>query len=325
MCQWEGEVDSGATAGRRGGRTRELTVHSTGQRSSPPVNHAPKYQGQTHYILIWTSATYERSTLGLCSLGPVWWRPRRWWGYEVESRSARSPHTTTDPPSRHVQEDVRHQPRDLRLKDRHRASLTLLSSLVPSDLLVRVRYENPLPPPPFPPKLVDIPTSLSRYGKPSYVTQLIRETPYPMMVDAECGMPLDLLTYRGLWDGRGTAGQSAINLSSSPIRPMSDGESCLPPRNQHSQPCYLSRAVSVCRGAGQAAGWAHRALGGSSPRSRPPFLELTKPSSPHRLCLLILQRSTRPDHYPHSILKTRTCSRTRILLHRTRIWPRPTR
>ncbi|KAL7409175.1 RNA polymerase II-associated [Mrakia frigida] len=73
-----------------------------------------------------------------------------------------------------------------------------------TDLLVRVRYENPLPPPPFPPKLVDIPTSLSRYGQPSYVTQLIRETPYPMMVDAECGMPLDLLNYKGLWEGGGT-------------------------------------------------------------------------------------------------------------------------
>jgi hypothetical protein len=38
---------------------------------------------------------------------------------------------------------------------------------------------------------------------------MIRETPFPMMVDAECGMPLDLLTYPGIWTGHGREGESS--------------------------------------------------------------------------------------------------------------------
>ncbi|CED84583.1 Putative RNA polymerase II regulator [Phaffia rhodozyma] len=69
------------------------------------------------------------------------------------------------------------------------------------DLLVRVRYENPLPPPPFPPKLLDIPTSISRYARPSFTSNLAKAIPLPMMVDAECGMPLNLLGYPAIWEG----------------------------------------------------------------------------------------------------------------------------
>ena len=124
-------------------------------------------------------------------------------GGELE-RLARFPHTPTCPRLiQHVKEDVS----TLSLVPVH-SLVCPLTYVVCSDLLVKVRYENPLPAPPFPPKLLDIPTSLARYGKPSYVTQLIRETPYPMMVDAECGMPLDLLAYKGLWDGSGTQRQS---------------------------------------------------------------------------------------------------------------------
>ncbi|CUA75989.1 RNA polymerase II-associated protein 1 homolog [Schizosaccharomyces pombe 972h-] [Rhizoctonia solani] len=70
------------------------------------------------------------------------------------------------------------------------------------DLLVKVRYTNPLPAPPCPPKLLNIPTHPNRYVKPEFTATLAAETPLPMVVDSECGMPLDLFCWDGLWDGR---------------------------------------------------------------------------------------------------------------------------
>ncbi|KAF9006040.1 RNA polymerase II-associated protein [Cyathus striatus] len=60
------------------------------------------------------------------------------------------------------------------------------------DLLVRVRYSNPLPAPPCPPKLLDIPTNPLRYAQPEFLDTVADETPLPMIVDAECGMPWTL-------------------------------------------------------------------------------------------------------------------------------------
>ncbi|KAH7101564.1 Paf1-domain-containing protein [Auriculariales sp. MPI-PUGE-AT-0066] len=79
------------------------------------------------------------------------------------------------------------------------------------DLLVRVRYVNPLPAPPFPPKLLTIPTSPDRYADPKFTEPLAAETPFPMIVDADAGMPLDLLQWEGLWHER--ADDSQINPS----------------------------------------------------------------------------------------------------------------
>ncbi|KAG6902582.1 hypothetical protein C0995_014589 [Termitomyces sp. Mi166 len=71
------------------------------------------------------------------------------------------------------------------------------------DLLVRVRYSNPLPPPPCPPKLLDIPTNPMRYARPGFLDALANDTPLPMIVDAECGMPLDLGKFECLWEEGG--------------------------------------------------------------------------------------------------------------------------
>ncbi|OCF37974.1 RNA polymerase II-associated factor 1 [Kwoniella heveanensis CBS 569] len=71
-----------------------------------------------------------------------------------------------------------------------------------SDLLVRVRYLNPVPNPPFPPKLLNISTDINRLGEPSYLDHLSASTPLPMLVDAEMGMPLNLNEFEGIWDGR---------------------------------------------------------------------------------------------------------------------------
>ena len=68
------------------------------------------------------------------------------------------------------------------------------------DLLVRVRYANPLPAPPCPPKLLNIPTNPIRYASPQFLNNLTINTPLPMIVDAECGMPLDLGRWECLWE-----------------------------------------------------------------------------------------------------------------------------
>ncbi|KAF8130582.1 RNA polymerase II-associated [Boletus edulis] len=67
------------------------------------------------------------------------------------------------------------------------------------DLLVRVRYSNPIPPPPCPPKLLEIPTNPMRYARPDFLNAIANDTPFPMIVDAECGMPLDLGRWECLW------------------------------------------------------------------------------------------------------------------------------
>ncbi|KDQ51035.1 hypothetical protein JAAARDRAFT_706932 [Jaapia argillacea MUCL 33604] len=77
------------------------------------------------------------------------------------------------------------------------------------DLLVRVRYSNPLPAPPCPPKLLDIPTNPMRYTKPEFMTSIADSTPLPMVVDAELGMPLDLGKWECLWEEG--ADDSALN------------------------------------------------------------------------------------------------------------------
>jgi RNA polymerase II-associated factor 1 len=77
--------------------------------------------------------------------------------------------------------------------------------IVPSklDLLVRVRYSNPLPAPPCPPKLLDISTNPLRYAQPAFINAITNDTPLPMIVDAECGMPLDLGRWECLWEEDG--------------------------------------------------------------------------------------------------------------------------
>ncbi|KAG8870610.1 hypothetical protein FRB97_009583 [Tulasnella sp. 331] len=82
------------------------------------------------------------------------------------------------------------------------------------DLLVRVRYSNPLPPPPYPPKLIDIPTDPKRYARVELTQNLSNETLLPMVVDAECGMPLDLCHFDSLWDG--STELSDLNPSTGP-------------------------------------------------------------------------------------------------------------
>ncbi|GAA6017393.1 hypothetical protein JCM11491_006641 [Sporobolomyces phaffii] len=59
------------------------------------------------------------------------------------------------------------------------------------DLLVRVRYQNPLPPPPFPPRLLHVPTTPARYASYDFLNPLQSERELPMILDGELGLALE--------------------------------------------------------------------------------------------------------------------------------------
>jgi RNA polymerase II-associated factor 1 len=39
-----------------------------------------------------------------------------------------------------------------------------------------------------------------RYARPAFLDAIAQDTPLPMIVDEECGMPLDLSKYDCLWE-----------------------------------------------------------------------------------------------------------------------------
>ncbi|KAF2712098.1 Paf1-domain-containing protein [Pleomassaria siparia CBS 279.74] len=83
------------------------------------------------------------------------------------------------------------------------------------DYIARIRYSNALPPPPCPPKLLDIPnTGLSsgQYTSAGFASRLAREQPSNIEADAELGMPIDLVGIPGVFDGD----ESAIQAMSNP-------------------------------------------------------------------------------------------------------------
>lgn len=70
------------------------------------------------------------------------------------------------------------------------------------DYIARIRYSNALPPPPNPPKLLDIPnTGLQDYTSAGYASRLSREQPLNIEADAELGMPIDLVGIPGVFEG----------------------------------------------------------------------------------------------------------------------------
>jgi RNA polymerase II-associated factor 1 len=76
--------------------------------------------------------------------------------------------------------------------------------VIHQDFIARIRFSNALPPPPNPPKLLDIPnTGLAsgQYTNPGFASRLAREQPLNIEADAELGMPLDLVGMPGVFDG----------------------------------------------------------------------------------------------------------------------------
>lgn len=56
---------------------------------------------------------------------------------------------------------------------------------------MRVRYQNPLPAPPFPPRLLHVPTTPARYASYDFLNPLQSERELPMILDGELGLPLE--------------------------------------------------------------------------------------------------------------------------------------
>ncbi|KAJ4512180.1 hypothetical protein HRR83_006147 [Exophiala dermatitidis] len=70
------------------------------------------------------------------------------------------------------------------------------------DMVVSIRYRNDLPPPPMPPKLLNIDTGgLSQYLTTSYASGLVKREEPNIEVDGEGGMPIDMVGVPGYFLG----------------------------------------------------------------------------------------------------------------------------
>ncbi|KAI9740764.1 MAG: hypothetical protein M1818_004729 [Claussenomyces sp. TS43310] len=118
--------------------------------------------------------------------------------------------------------------------------------MIHQDYIARIRYSNTLPPPPNPPKLLDIPnTGLSsgQYTNPGFASRLAREQPLNIEADAELGMPLDLVGMPGIFDGD----ESSIQASLYPPAPHPHDRALLRPLASLGKPKTSDSGVSFLR------------------------------------------------------------------------------
>jgi len=118
--------------------------------------------------------------------------------------------------------------------------------MIHQDYIARIRYSNALPPPPNPPKLLDIPnTGLSSglYTAPSFASRLAREQPLNIEADAELGMPLDLVGMPGVFDGD----ESSIQAPAHPPPVHPHDRALLRPLNSLGKPKMGDATVSFLR------------------------------------------------------------------------------
>ena len=88
--------------------------------------------------------------------------------------------------------------------------------MVHQDYIARIRYDNSLPPPSLPPKLLNIPgTGLADgdYTSAAYASKMTREQPLNTEADAELGMPIDLVGIPGIFDGDESGKRSQASLA----------------------------------------------------------------------------------------------------------------
>ncbi|OAA65923.1 RNA polymerase ii-associated, paf1 [Niveomyces insectorum RCEF 264] len=117
---------------------------------------------------------------------------------------------------------------------------------VHQDFIARIRYANTLPPPPNPPKLLEIPnTGLGSgyYTSPAFASRLAREQPLNIEADAELGMPLDLIGMPGVFDGDESVIQAAPHPP--PVHPRD--RALLKPLSTLGKPRSSEAAVSFLR------------------------------------------------------------------------------
>ncbi|TAQ84567.1 hypothetical protein B7494_g7114 [Chlorociboria aeruginascens] len=118
--------------------------------------------------------------------------------------------------------------------------------MIHQDYIARIRYSNALPPPPNPPKLLDIPnTGLSggQYTTPGFASRLARDQPLNIEADAELGMPLDLVGMPGIFDGD----ESSIQAPLHPPVPHPHDRALLKPLSTLGKPKFSDSGVSFLR------------------------------------------------------------------------------
>ncbi|KAK5070200.1 hypothetical protein LTR64_002038 [Lithohypha guttulata] len=70
------------------------------------------------------------------------------------------------------------------------------------DLVISIRYRNDLPPPPMPPKLLEIDTGgLQQYLDPGFAASIAKREEPNIEADAEGGMPIDVIGMYGYFEG----------------------------------------------------------------------------------------------------------------------------
>lgn len=118
--------------------------------------------------------------------------------------------------------------------------------MIHQDYIARIRYSNALPPPPNPPKLLNIPSpglSSGQYTNPAFASRLAREQPLNIEVDAELGMPLDLVGMPGVFDGN----EDAISAQNPPPPIHPHDRLLLRPLNTLGKPKIGTESVSFLR------------------------------------------------------------------------------
>lgn len=89
------------------------------------------------------------------------------------------------------------------------------------EYIASLRYRNDLPPPDMPPKFLDVPhDGLRRFLTPGFASNLARREEPNIDVDAEGGMPIDLVGIPGLHLGD-ESGKSKFHLAFCYISPRS--------------------------------------------------------------------------------------------------------
>ncbi|KAL3427042.1 RNA polymerase II - Paf1 [Phlyctema vagabunda] len=118
--------------------------------------------------------------------------------------------------------------------------------MVHQDYIARIRYSNTLPPPPNPPKLLDIPnTGLAsgQYTTPGFASRLARDQPLNIEADAELGMPLDLVGMPGIFDGDESSIQAPLHIPA----PHPHDRALLRPLSTLGKPKFSDSNVSFLR------------------------------------------------------------------------------
>ncbi|KAJ5525814.1 hypothetical protein N7494_012464 [Penicillium frequentans] len=169
-------------------------------------------------------------------------------GYGPISPAFQNPGPSNPGPSHHTHPQILGKRRRGDSPDNHEMSSKMKeeqpSGSFHQDYIASLRYRNDLPPPDMPPKFLDIPhEGLSRFLTPGFASNLARREEPNIDVDAEGGMPIDMVGIPGLHLGD----ESAIMAPENP-QPIDPADlSLLMPLDQLRNPAPKNTNVSFLR------------------------------------------------------------------------------